>query len=96
MCPLQTTSSLGTSLAASVDEAQQAKVDLAKKTADLNGLLQAIIKRKRIDMGGVRYNVWCEGEAAGLGEPQDGVYVLETKVAPTKWQSKPSFGRPGR
>ena len=58
---------LGTSLAASVDETQQAQVALAKKTADLDGLLVAIIRRKRIDMDGMRYNVWCEGEAAGLG-----------------------------
>ena len=67
---------LGTSLAASVDETQQAQVALAKKTADLDGLLVAIIRRKRIDMDGMRYNVWCEGEAVGLGELHDGVYVL--------------------
>ena len=67
---------LGDSLAASVDEAQQVKQALAKTTEAFDGLLVAIIRRKRIDMDGMRYNVWCEGEAAGLGEPQDGVYVL--------------------
>ena len=24
-----------------------------------------------------------------------GVYVLDTPIAPTEWQAKPSFGRPG-
>ena len=27
---------------------------------------------------------------------KDGVFVLETKIAPTKWQNNPSFGRQGR
>ena len=64
---------LGAPLAASVDEAQQAKMALAKKAAGMDGLLVAIVRRKRIDMDGMRYNVWCEGEAASLSEPPDGV-----------------------
>ena len=73
---------LGDSLAASVDEAQQAKVALAKRTADLEGLLMAIIRRKRIVMDRMRYHVYCEGEASDMGEPPDGVY--EVSYCPLK------------
>jgi hypothetical protein len=73
---------LGDSLAASVDEAQQAKVALAKRTADLEGLLMAIIRRKRIVMDRMRYHVYCEGEASDMGEPRDGVY--EVSYCPLK------------
>ena len=67
---------LGASLAASVEETQQVQQALTKTSDAMDGLLVAIIRRKRIEMDGMRYNVWCEGEVAGLGKLPDGVYVL--------------------
>ena len=49
---------------------------MAKATKALDNLLVAIVRRRRIDMDGMRYNVYCEGEAAEQGTPHDGVYVL--------------------
>ena len=67
---------LGIAMAASVDEAQQNAEAKAEAKAAWDDLVTAIIRRKRIQMDGVRYNVWCEGEADGRPEPVDGVYVL--------------------
>ena len=67
---------LGAAFKATVEEAEQASQALATKTEELAGLLVAIIRRKRIDMDGVRYNVWCEGEVDGLAAPQHGAYVV--------------------
>ena len=70
---------LGKQLVASICQAQQAAKDLAEEKAALDGLVTAIINRKRIEMNGARYNVWCEGEAEAAGEPRDGVYVLPSR-----------------
>ena len=60
-------------------QTQKAATALGQETAALDGLVTAIINRKRIDMNGARYNVWCEGEAEAAGEPRDGVYVLPSR-----------------
>ena len=44
--------------------------------------------------GSYIYN-WNTGEYTNM-TLRDGVYVLETMIAPTHWQAKPSFTRPGR
>jgi len=54
---------LDAAMAASVEEAQHAAEAKCQATA-ADGLVTAIINRKRIQMDSVRYNVmWCEGEA---------------------------------
>ena len=70
---------LGAELVASVLEAQKAATALVREKAALDGLVTAIINRKRIDMNGARYNVWCEGEAETAGDAPDGVYVLPSR-----------------
>ena len=70
---------LGTQLVASVLEAQQSAKALVQESAAFEGLVTAIVNRKRIEMNGARYHVWCEGEADGEGEPRDGVYVLPSR-----------------
>ena len=78
---------LGASLAASVEEAQQARQSLAKVTKALDNLLVAIVRRRRIDMDGMRYNVYCEGEAAEQGTPHDDVYVLPYWPQKIAWKT---------
>ena len=54
---------LDAAMAASVEEAQHA-AEAKCQAAAADGLVTAIINRKRIQMDSVRYNVmWCEGEA---------------------------------
>ena len=78
---------LGASLAASVEEAQQARQSLAKATKALDNLLVAIVRRRCIDMDGMRYNVYCEGEAAEQGTPHDDVYVLPYWPQKIAWKT---------
>ena len=67
---------LGIAMAASVEEAQRETEAKTKAKAAFDDLVTAIIRRKRIRMDGLQYNVYCEGEAEGQPEPRDGVYVL--------------------
>ena len=67
---------LGIAMAASVEEAQEEARAKAYAKAAFDDLVMAILRRKRIQMDGVRYNVYCEGEAEGQPEPVGGVYVL--------------------
>ena len=73
---------LGDQLVASIVEGQRARRALVEEKAALDGLVTAIVNRKRIDMNGTRYNVWCEGEAeaAGPGDAPYGIYVLPSRT----------------
>ena len=73
---------LGEQLVASIVEGQRASRALVEEKAALDGLVTAIVNRKRIDMNGTRYNVWCEGEAeaAGPGDAPYGIYVLPSRT----------------
>ena len=69
---------LSVEMVRAVEAADAARSAAAAAKAELDGLITAIINRKKIHMCGCEYEVWCHGEA---GEVVDlgSVYVLPTR-----------------